>query len=476
MTPRPLWTGEEVAAATGGAGPRDWHALGVSIDSRTLQPGELFVAVKGPRFDGHDYVAEAHRRGAPAALVARRPRGVPARAPLLLVDDILHALTALGRAGRARTRARVVAVTGSVGKTGVKEALKCALAPQGMTVASLKSLNNQWGVPLSLARLPADASVAVLELGMNRAGEIDRLSRLVRPHIAVITTVEAAHLEFFDTVAAIADAKAEVFHGMDADGAAVLNRDNAFYPRLAWAARRRGLKRLLGFGVHPAAAARLLEAALAAEGSRVVAEVEGERVVYSLRLRGWHWVMNSLAVLAAVKALGAGVGEAAAALERLEALPGRGQTRRVPIAGGTFELIDDSYNANPPAMRAALEVLGATRVGPGGRRIAVFGDMLEMGRDAPALHAALAEPIAEAGVGLTFTVGPQMKHLRDALDEAGRGAHAEAAEALVPHLVEAVRSGDVVLVKGSRAMEMERVVEALLALASGGGSGVASGE
>ncbi|MFQ5983890.1 MAG: UDP-N-acetylmuramoylalanyl-D-glutamyl-2,6-diaminopimelate--D-alanyl-D-alanine ligase [Alphaproteobacteria bacterium] len=475
MTARPLWTGEEVAAATGGKGLRNWHALGVSIDSRTLEPGEFFVALKGPRFDGHDYVGEALRRGAPAALVARRPTGVAADAPLLLVDDALDALTALGRAGRARTRARVVAVTGSVGKTGTKEALKCALAPHGLTVASLRSLNNHWGVPLSLARLPANARFAVLELGMNRAGEIGKLSGLVRPHLALITAVEAVHLVFFDTVAAIADAKAEVFEAMDPDGAAVLNRDNAFYPRLVSAARRRGLTRILGFGVHPSAASRLLDASLGAEGSRVVAEIEGQRVAYTLRLRGRHWVMNSLGVLAVVKALGVEVSEAAAALERLEALPGRGQTHRVPFADGAFELIDDSYNGNPAAMRAALEVLAATPVGPGGRRIAVLGDMLEMGREAPQLHADLGDHIAEAGVELTFTAGVQMKHLRVVLDETRRGAHAETAESLVPHVVGAVRSGDVVLVKGSRAMAMELVVEALLSLASGAGSRVASG-
>src|SRR5690348_11628639 len=305
-----LWTAAEAVAATNGRSTRAWSARGVSIDSRTVVPGDLFIALAGPKFDGHDFVAMALERGAVAALVSRVPTGIAPDAPLLLVPDTMAALEDLGRASRWRSTARIVGVTGSVGKTGTKEALKRVFERQGAAFASAGSLNNQWGVPLSLARMPRETSYGVFEMGMNHPGEIDALTRLVRPHVAVITTVEPAHLGFFPSVEAIADAKAEIFAGLEPGGAAILNRDNPHFPRLAAAARNRGIGRILGFGAHPDATVKLVDSHLYATASAVTAAVLGEVVDYCIAIPGQHWVMNSLAVLAAVKAAGGDVGAA----------------------------------------------------------------------------------------------------------------------------------------------------------------------
>jgi UDP-N-acetylmuramoyl-tripeptide--D-alanyl-D-alanine ligase len=458
------WTAAEARTATGGrlAGRHDWRAEGVSIDSRSVKPGELFVALQGPSFDGHDFVAAALGRGAAAALVHRSPPGIAADAPLLMVGDTLAGLIGLGVAARARSRARVVGVTGSVGKTGTKEALRLALSTQGETYANEGSLNNHWGVPLSLARLPSDVPLGVFELGMNHAGELGPLSRMVQPDVAVITTIEAAHLEFFDSLEAIADAKAEIFEGMSAAGTAVLNQDNAQFERLAGQARRQGVVRILGFGEHPAAAVRLLDCRLEAMSSEVSAEVLGRQIDYRLGAPGRHWVQNSLAVLAAVAALELDTGLAAGALATLAPPKGRGQRRQISVPGGTIELIDESYNASPAAMRAAFAVLAKARPGPRGRRIAVLGDMRELGETAAELHAALAPAIAEAGIDLVLTCGPLMRALHDALPRARRGVHAADSQALIPAMLATLRPGDVVLVKGSLGTRMAPIVEALL--------------
>ncbi|HWI27334.1 MAG TPA: UDP-N-acetylmuramoylalanyl-D-glutamyl-2,6-diaminopimelate--D-alanyl-D-alanine ligase [Stellaceae bacterium] len=459
----PLWTAAEAAAATAGRATRDWAATGVSIDSRSIAPGDLFVALAGPNFDGHDFIAGALAKGAAAALVHRLPEGVAETAPLLVVADTMVALEELGRASRRRCAAQVIGVTGSVGKTGTKEALKRALERQGPTFATAGSLNNQWGVPLSLARMPRDTAWGVFEMGMNHPGEIDALSRLVRPDVAVITTVEPAHLGFFPSVEAIADAKAEIFAGMEQRGAAVLNRDNLHFARLAAAARDRGITRILAFGVHPDATVRLIDSHLYATASAVTASVMGEIVDYCIAIPGQHWVMNSLAVLGAVKAAGGDVGAAAAAMSSLQPLDGRGRRHRIAAGDGTAELIDESYNASPASVRAALAVLGAMIPGKGARRIAVLGDMLELGDEAERLHAELAQPLTEAGVGLVFTVGTSMRALYDALPKRLRGGHAAGSVEMAEIVARRIRPGDIITVKGSHGSRMAEVVRRLLA-------------
>ncbi len=460
----PLWTAAEAADATGGRPTRDWRAGGVSIDSRTVRRGDLFVALAGPNFDGHDFIGAALAAGAAAAIAARRPAGIAADAPLLLVGDTMAALESLGSAARRRATATFLAVTGSVGKTGTKEMLRLALATRGPTHASAGNLNNQWGVPLSLASMPRDAAFGVFELGMNHAGEIGPLSRQVRPRLAIITTVEPAHLEFFASVEAIADAMAEIFEGLDGDGIAVFNRDNPHYARLAEQARRTGVGSIVGFGRHPEAAARLVDSALTANGSTATADILGERTEYRLAAPGAHWLTNSLAALAAAKLAGAELAAAAAAIGSLTPLKGRGQRRTIRLPGGTFDLIDESYNASPAAMRAAFAVLGTATPGLGGRRIAVLGDMRELGPAADALHAALAADLESAGVDLVFSAGPHMAALDTALPARRRALHAADASGLIAPVAAAARPGDVVLVKGSLGSRMAPIVDALLAL------------
>lgn len=459
-----LWTAAEVAAATGGRTAGSWSATGVSIDSRTAVPGDIFVALQGPNFDGHAFVASALEKGAAAALVSAVPPGVAADAPLLVVEDTMVALADLGRVARLRTVARTIAVTGSVGKTGTKEALRHVLSQQGRTFATAGSLNNHWGVPLSLARLPADAQYAVFELGMNHAGELGPLSRQTKPDVALITTVEAAHLEFFASVEAIADAKAEIFEGMTPNGVAVLNRDNPHYGRLLAAARTTGLSRILGFGMHDDADARLVDFSLHATCSAVTAVIKGERIQYCLSLPGRHWVMNSLAVLLAARAAGADLATAARALSSLQPVKGRGVRTRIHLAQGAFTLVDESYNASPAAMTAAFEVLGKLDPGAGGRRIAVLGDMRELGARADQLHAGLAEPLRKAGVDTVHCCGAHMRALHERLPAALRGRWTETSADLASLVAGEVKGGDVVLVKGSAGSKMGLVVEALIAL------------
>lgn len=458
----PLWTADEAARATGGRNTRAWQAQGVSIDSRTLAREDLFVAIKGPNTDGHAHVKDALLRGAAAAIVSHVPEDCGG-APLLLVEDTQAALEALGRAARLRGRTKVIAVTGSVGKTGTKEALRLVLERQAKTSASLASLNNLWGVPLSLARMPRDAVYGVFEIGMNHPGELAPLSRLVRPDVAVITTVAAVHMEFFETVMDIAEAKAEIFAGMSG-GVAVLNRDNPFFPILLVGAYSAGVERVIGFGAHPDAQMRLVGYAADATGADVAARFDGRDLHYRLGVPGRHWALNSLAVIAAASAVGADLDAALASLADLAAPKGRGRRHRILIPGGSFELIDDSYNASPTSMRAAFEILSASEPGPGGRRLAALGDMLELGPDSPRLHAALAGPLRAGRIDLVFTAGALMAALHDALPPEMRGAHAPNSDALARLLVEAVRPGDVIVVKGSLGSRMGRVIEALLGL------------
>jgi UDP-N-acetylmuramoyl-tripeptide--D-alanyl-D-alanine ligase len=455
-----LWTAAAAATAIAGETSGDWTASGVSIDSRSVASGDLFIALRGPNHDGHEFVGAAMAAGAVAAMVDRPVPGLPPAAPLLRVGDTFAALSALGAAARARCGGRIVAVTGSVGKTGTKEALRLALGMSGTVSASAGSLNNHWGVPLSLARMPGDVAYGVFELGMNHPGEIAVLSRLARPHVAVVTTVEPAHLGFFPSVEAIAEAKAEIFLGLEPGGAAVLNRDNRHYGRLAAAAKSAGA-RIIGFGRHPDSTVRLVDCALDPTGSTVAMAIDGAELRYRVGVPGEHWVMNSLAVIAAAAALGADPQPAAAALARLEALPGRGRREELAWRGGRIMLIDESYNASPAALRAALAMLGMIEPAAGGRRLAVLGDMLELGTATERLHRDLAGPLLAAKVDRAFLVGPAMAALHRELPEEGRGGWWSCAEDAAPAVLACVRPGDVVLVKGSHAGRVDRIVERL---------------
>ena len=436
--------------------------LGISIDSRTLSKGDAFFAIQGENRDGHDFVEAALKGGAGLAVVTRANRArFATAAPLLAVDDVLGALRDLARAARARSHAKIIAVTGSVGKTSTKDALRLALSADGETHASTASYNNHWGVPLSLARLPESAKYAVFEIGMNHAGEITPLTQMVRPHVAIVTTIEPVHLGYFGTLEKIADAKAEIFSGVEPNGSAVLNRDNAQYQRLADAARMAGVARIVSFGEHKDAEARLVRYALHAECSTVEARILGQDVTYKLGAPGLHQVLNSLAVLAAAALAGADLAVAALALNNLKAGPGRGTRVQLAVPGGTALLIDESYNANPASMRAAIALLGQAPVSPRGRRIAVLGDMLELGGEAAALHRGLAEPLAAAKIDLVYCSGPHMRALWEALPSGARGGYAETAAALEPSVVDAVSAGDALMVKGSLGSKMGPIVKAL---------------
>jgi UDP-N-acetylmuramoyl-tripeptide--D-alanyl-D-alanine ligase len=374
---------------------------------------------------------------------------------------VLDALRQLARAARARSHAKFIGVTGSVGKTGTKEALRLALSRSGETHASAASYNNHWGVPLSLARCPESARFAVLEMGMNHAGEIAPLTGLARPHVAIVTTVEPVHLEFFGTLEAIADAKAEIFQGVEPDGAAVINRDNSQYQRLAGAAKSAGVANVISFGEHEEAQVRLVKYALQPDSSTVQARILGADVTYKLGAPGRHLIFNSLAVLAAAKFAGADLALAALALAELAPATGRGARMTLDLPGGRAILIDESYNANPASMRAALALLGQAPVNAQGRRIAILGDMLELGSQGAELHRALADAVVGNAVDLVFCCGPLMRSLWEALPTERRGGYAETSAALEADVLGAVRAGDAVMVKGSLGSRMGAIVKAL---------------
>jgi UDP-N-acetylmuramoyl-tripeptide--D-alanyl-D-alanine ligase len=466
----PLWTAAEAARATGGEARGDWAVTGVAIDTREMAPGDLFVALTGENRDGHAFVAQALAAGAAAAMVARAPEDALPDAPLLLVHDTLAALGRLGAAGRARTGARVIAVTGSVGKTSTKEMLRAMLAGQGPTHAATRSFNNQWGVPLTLARMPARTAWAVVEIGMNHPGEITPLSRLARPHVALITTVEPVHLEHLGTIEAIADAKAEIFAGLDPDGVAVLNADNPQFARLAAAAAPHSV---VAFGA-AAPDFVLEEATVAGTATLVRARIAGKPVAFKIGAPGTHLARNALGALAAVDAAGGDIARAALALAGWTPPGGRGSRETIALgpAGmdGAVTLLDESYNANPASMRAALAVLAASPPTDGmgriarGRRLAFLGDMLELGPDEAAFHAGLARLREIEAIDRIHCCGPRMKALHDALPRPKRGLWCEDSAALAAEVAKAVDAGDVVMVKGSLGARMARVVEAVRGL------------
>ena len=464
MSAFPLWTSaamaEAMRAQVEGALPE--AISGLSIDSRTIAPGEAYFAIQGDVHDGHDFVDAALKAGAGLAVVAAAQRDkFAADAPLLVVDDVLAALVLLAHASRARLGAQIIAVTGSVGKTSTKEALRCVLAVQGETHASTASFNNHWGVPLSLARCPASVRFAIFEIGMNHSGEITPLVKMVRPHAAIITTIEPVHLEFFAGIEAIADAKAEIFSGVEPGGAVVLNRDNSQFARLEAQAKKAGISRIVSFGADEKSDARLLDVSLHAVCSAVHANILGHDITYKIGIPGRHMAMNSLAVLAGATLLGADLARAALSLSQLEAPAGRGVRLVLEVGNGEATLIDESYNANPASMSAALNVLGQAPVGPHGRRIAVLGDMLELGPTGPALHRGLIEAVRASQIDLIYCCGPLMRNLWDALSTGKRGGYAENSAALEAQAVAAIRTGDAIMVKGSLGSKMKTIVNAL---------------
>lgn len=461
----PLWSAPELALATAGklVGRPDGALTGVSIDSRTVGRGEVYFSIKGDVHDGHKFVGDALGRGAALGVVdeAHADEAAPF-GPILVVKDVLEAMVATGVAARARSRAKIVAVTGSVGKTSTKEALRLALGADGSTHASAASHNNHWGVPLTLSRLPKSAAYGVFEIGMNHPNEIRPLVKMVRPHVAMVTNVEPVHLAQFPNVEAIADAKAEIFEGLVRGGHAVVNRDNAHFERLKAAAIECGAA-VWSFGEHVSADARLDRVALKDTSSCVAATVLGEPVTFKIGAPGRHVVQNALGVLLASKLAGADLALASLALAKFTPPAGRGRRYELGLSGGRLLVIDESYNANPASMRSALALLGQTPAGAGGRRIAILGDMLELGEEGAALHAKVAEAVAATRIDLVFAAGPLMRSLYDALPQARRGGYAASAAGLGPEFMDRLRPGDVVMVKGSNGSRMGPVVEALKA-------------
>ena len=458
----PLWDSALLRAATGGTVPDGIAVSGVSIDSRGVGAGELFVALRDAR-DGHDFVADALARGAACAMVDRAPAGVAEGAPLLQVADTLAGLTALGVAGRARSPARFVAVTGSVGKTSTKEMLAAGLSAAGRVHAAAASYNNHWGVPLTLARMPVEAEFGVVEIGMNTRGEIAPLSRLARPHVAIVTVIAPAHLGRLGSIEAIAEEKADIVEGLEPGGVVVLPAEGAQATLLHRRAEAAGVRAVL-FGEGERAEARLVGWRGEADQQSFRVALGGEEIAVSLAVPGRHMAMNAVAAMGAARAMGIDPQRFAEGLAGFAALAGRGARIAIPLAGGAALLLDESYNANTTSMRAALAVLAAQE---GTRRIAVMGDMLELGDEGVAMHAALAAD-ASACADLVFTCGPQMAALHAALPAARRGAHAADSAALAPIVAEAIRAGDAVLVKGSLGSRMAAVVRAVKGLGDAG--------
>jgi UDP-N-acetylmuramoyl-tripeptide--D-alanyl-D-alanine ligase len=452
-----LWTSDEIVTATGGTLHGDpFEVSGVTFDSREVEHGWLFVAMPGTVADGHDFVGKAFAAGAAAALVSK-----PVDGPHVLVGDVAKALTDLAIASRARMQGAVIGITGSVGKTSTKEALFAALDrfARGKVHRSVKSYNNHTGVPLSLARMPRDSEYAVLEMGMNRTGEIAALARLVRPNVALITTIASAHIEHLGSMEAITDAKAEIFEGLEPDGIAIVPEDTPYRDRLVKAARRHA-DRVITFGSGEADVAAIHAVRSDNGGSLVTARLLESDLTYTIAQRGDHWVSNSLGVLTAVEAVGADLAIAGLALADMGGLKGRGERHRLRIEGGQYLLIDESYNANPASMAATLKALGEERDVK--RRIAVLGPMRELGEHADELHAALAPAVIDAKVERLILVGADMRPLEDALKGAVQVDRTDNADEAAAKLAEIVRPGDAVLVKASNSIGLAKLVEQML--------------
>ena len=450
----PLWTSAHIAAATSGRASAMFEASGVAFDSREVGPGDLFVALKGEATDGHRFLEQAFAQGAAGAIVSE-----PCAHPHINVADTTAALNALGVASRQRTAAKIAGVTGSVGKTGTKEALSAALARanQGSVHKSVKSYNNHTGVPLSLARMPADSAFAVFEMGMNHAGELAALTAMVRPHVALITAIAPAHIEFFGSEEAIADAKGEVFQGLEPGGTAVIPFDSPHRDRLIGHAKPYAAH-ILTFGRGEGADVRVLDEIAVAGGTMLNVELPGKALSFTLSQPGDHWVSNALAVLASVQALGGDLAAAGLALADFGGLAGRGAQHRIVVGDGEALLIDESYNANPTSMAATLAVLGKA---PATRRIAVLGAMRELGAQSDALHASLADPVAAANVDFALLVGDGIEPLGKALEGRVKFAHCARADQASEIIESIIAPGDAVLIKGSNAIGLGQIVVAL---------------
>jgi UDP-N-acetylmuramoyl-tripeptide--D-alanyl-D-alanine ligase len=448
-----LWTAAQIAAAVGGTASAEFDVHGVAFDSREVGPGDLFIALKGEATDGHRFVEGAFGQGAGGAIVSSAVAH-----PHVLVEDTTAALDALGIASRARTLAKVIGVTGSVGKTGTKEALAAALARanHGPVHRSVKSYNNHTGVPLSLARMPAGTRYGVFEMGMNHAGELAALTQLVRPHVAVVTTVVSAHREFFDSEEAIADAKGEIFQGLEPGGTAIIPFDNPHRDRLIAAAKPYAAQ-IITFGRGDGADVRVLDAVEVAGGTMITASLPGAELCFTMSQPGDHWVSNALGIMAAVQAVGGDLAAAGLALADFGGLAGRGAQHRVSVSGGEALILDESYNANPASMTATLAVLGKLSAD---RKIAVLGEMRELGSDADALHAGLAAPILAAGVDFALLVGTGMAPLAVALEGKVECVHAPDAASALDMLSGMIKGGDAILIKGSNAVGLSRLVDA----------------
>ncbi|MFD1328582.1 UDP-N-acetylmuramoylalanyl-D-glutamyl-2,6-diaminopimelate--D-alanyl-D-alanine ligase [Mycoplana ramosa] len=461
-----LWTIGDLIAATHGRpiGSMPAGITGISIDSRSISPGEVFFAIKGDRVDGHDFASLAFANGAALLVVSEGKLPALGRltAPMLVVHDVLQALVDLGCAARDRSAAKVIAVTGSVGKTTTKEMLRHALSACGSVHASAASFNNHWGVPLTLARMPETTAYGVFEIGMNHPDEIRPLVKMVRPHVALVTTIAAAHLGNFASLDEIAMAKAEIFEGLVPGGHALLNRDNEQFGVLEQAARAAGVEHIHSFGTDPRAEFRLLDF-VADQGSNVLwASVGGQTLEIPMGAPGRHIAENALAVLGAAHLVGADIEKVMNALATMQPEKGRGRRYRLAIDGGYFTLIDESYNANPASMRAAIALLRDTVPGEGGRRIAVLGDMLEMGEFSAKVHAELATPLAEAEIEDVWIGGAEMVALREALSDAAGVEYRPDADGVQELVLQALRPGDVVVVKSSKSTGFSRIVAALL--------------
>ena len=451
-----LWTSAEIAAATGGTASTDFTATGVTFDSREVGPGDLFVALKGETSDGHKFLDQSSERGASGAVVS-----VTTPHPHVLVADTMAALEDLARAARARTAAKIIGVTGSVGKTSTKEALFAALercAP-GAAHRSVKSYNNHTGVPLSLARMPAETRFGVFEMGMNHAGELAHLTTLVRPHVAMVTAIAPAHTAFFPDESAIADAKGEIFAGLEPGGTAIIPFDSPHRDRLIAAARPYAA-RIVTFGLEEGADVQAIETMRSEGGGTFVTARLGERELsFTVSQPGMHWVSNALAILAAVDAVGGDLALAGLALAELGGLAGRGARLTVPVGGGTALVIDESYNANPSSMRATLAVLATEKAS---RKLAVLGEMRELGDGSDAYHAALAGPVIEAGVEQVILVGEAMAALANALEGRVEFVHVPDAAAARDRLLAILAPGDAVLIKGSNGVGLAKLVAGLM--------------
>jgi UDP-N-acetylmuramoyl-tripeptide--D-alanyl-D-alanine ligase len=466
MSGKPLWTSQEVADATGGVlSGNDWRASGVTIDSRSLTEGDLFFAIQGLSRDGHEFVEMAEQSKTAAVVISRGDLVPDLKGPAVLVSDTLKAMEDLGKAARARVNAKVVAVTGSVGKTGTKEILRLALGAAGRCHVSEASYNNLWGVPLSLARMPEETEFGVFEIGMNHSGEIIPLTEMVKPDVAIVTTVAPVHLEFFKDEMEIAEAKAEIFAGLQPGGTAVLNQDNAHFDLLCERAKERGVKDIIGFGTNLGARTRLLSTESDGGGSQCRASFDGEIVEFRIGAPGRHWVLNSLAALSAARAAGADVEVAAEALAQISPPAGRGERTKVTLKdGNALTLIDESYNANPASMAAAISTLAESRPEQDGRRIVVLGDMRELGETSNALHRALGAQLIRGKIDRVYCCGPHMAALWQAIPCSLRGSYAEVSIDLIDPLVEEISANDLVMVKGSLGTNMAPIVSAIRGL------------